>query len=65
MASKFPACFAPESTKLTQCHLANTVELRWTLNTVLAPVVDQVKLGSGSWFLMSWGTPGKQVIGNV
>ena len=53
---KLPDCFPLKSTKLTQIHLANTVELRLTLDTVLAPVADQVKLGSGSWFLMSWGS---------
>ena len=41
------------STKLIHSHLANTVELRRTLNTVLVPVVDKVKLGLGSWFLIS------------
>ena len=52
---KFPDCFTPKSTKLTQSHLANTVELHMTLNTVLVPKVGQVKLGFGSWFLISWG----------
>ena len=32
------------------------MELHLTCITVLVPVVDQVKLGLGSWLLMSWGT---------
>ena len=55
MEPKFPTCFTLKSTKSTQVDLANTVELHMTLNTVLVPVVDQVKLGSVSLVLMSWG----------
>ena len=55
MEPKFPDCFTLKSTKLTQSHLANTVELHMTLHTVLVPVVDQVKLGVVSLVLMSWG----------
>ncbi|MFM7984311.1 MAG: hypothetical protein ACKPKO_33805, partial [Candidatus Fonsibacter sp.] len=39
---KFPDCFTPNSTTLTQSHSANTMKLHMTLNTVLAPTVDQV-----------------------
>ena len=56
MEPKFLACCALKSTKLRHIRLANTVELHLTLNTVLVPVVDQVKLALGSWLLMSWGT---------
>ena len=62
---KFPYCFKLKSTKSTQSHLANTMELHMTLNTVLAPVVDQVKLGSLSLVLMSWGYILEQVVGHV
>ena len=54
MDPKFPACFTITSTRLIQSHFANTVELHLTLKTGLAPVVDQVKLGFGSWLLMFW-----------
>ncbi len=56
LETKFPACFTFKPTNLTQSHLANSDELHLTLNTVLVPVANQVKLGFGSWFLTSWGT---------
>jgi len=55
MDPKFTDCFTLKSTKLTQSHLADTMELHMTLNTVLVPVVDQVQLGLVSLALMSWG----------
>ena len=55
MERKFPIFFTLKSTKLTQSHLANTVELHKTLNIVLAPMGDQEKLGVVSFALMSWG----------
>ena len=42
---KFPDSFTLKSTRLARSHLANTEEVHLTLNTVLVPVVDQVKLG--------------------
>ena len=48
MEPKLPDCCTLKPTKSTQSHLANTVELHMTLNTVLVPVVGQVKLGSGA-----------------
>jgi len=60
MYAKIPECCTPKSTKLTQSHLANTTELHWSLNTVLVPVVDQVKLGFGSWLLMPKGCLGSK-----
>ena len=56
MEPKFPTCCTLSTTKLIQSHLANTEELHLTWNTVLVPVVDQVKLGFWSWILMSWKT---------
>ena len=56
METKFPYCCTLKSTKLTQSHLATTVELQLALNTVPVPVVDQVNLGLGLVFWMSWGT---------
>ena len=40
MDPKLPGCCTLKSTKLTQSHIANTVELHMTLNTVLVPVAD-------------------------
>ena len=53
---KFPYWFTLKSTKLTHSYISNTTELYMTLSTVLVPVVDHMKLGFWSWFLMSWGT---------
>ncbi|MFM7983226.1 MAG: hypothetical protein ACKPKO_28290, partial [Candidatus Fonsibacter sp.] len=57
-----PYGFARKSTNMTHSHIANTVELHMTLNTVLVPMVDQVKLGSVSLLLMSWGDIVEQVV---
>ena len=55
MEPKSPYCFTLKSTELAQRHVANTVELHRTLNIVLVPVVDQVKLGLVSLAFMFWG----------
>ena len=52
---KFPYRCTLKPTRLIQSHIANTMELQLTLNIVLVPVVDQVKLGMVSLALMSLG----------
>ena len=68
MDAKFPDCFTPKSTELTQSHLANTVELHMTLKTVVVPMVDTSETGDAALVLDVMGGGGglgEQVVGYV